>query len=186
MNRQIANIYAAKKGNYHQRQNKSKFDRNSSNVKAYLNNNISKDRNGNNVPSAIQNHYRSFHPSPNRHQGEENKRANSVASGETIISTASSSSPLKRNHLYLKNNLQQVGLMISGGQVQTSGNSRRGDAALSQNGGNRHGAQGSRVSPYMKPLGSAQHSGGYKHSKPTGNTANTDSELYGNKSSSLH
>lgn len=76
--------------------------------------------------------------------------------------------------------------MISGGQVQTSGHSRRGDAALSQNGGNRKGNYGSRVSPYMKPLGSGQHIPGQRLKHPSGHNANTDSELYVGKSTALH
>jgi hypothetical protein len=43
-------------------------------------------------------------------RGEEQKRANSVASGDTIISTASSNSPLKRKNISMKKNLQYNGL----------------------------------------------------------------------------
>lgn len=63
--------------------------------------NGTKDRNGNVLPSAIQN-IRSHLTSPNRNQPEEQKRAASVASGDTIISTASSSSPIKRRPLHMK------------------------------------------------------------------------------------
>ena len=52
---------------------------------------------------------RSNIPSPARRH-EEQKRANSVASGDTIISTASSSSPMKRG-LHRKN-MQANGLQI--------------------------------------------------------------------------
>jgi hypothetical protein len=38
----------------------------------------------------------------------------------------------------------------------------------------------------MKPLGSGHHSGGNKLYNPSGNTANTDSELYVGKATALH
>ena len=80
----------------------NKYDKNINNAKAYLQG-PSRDRNGYVLPSSLQNNGgRSYLASPNRgrnNNGEEQKRANSVASGDTIISTASSNSPLKRRPL---------------------------------------------------------------------------------------
>lgn len=90
-----------------------KYSKNLSNAKAYLNNQSgpARDRNGYVLPSTLQNQGRgSYLPSPNRMRGEEQKRANSVASGDTIISTASSNSPLKRKNISMKKNLQYNGL----------------------------------------------------------------------------
>jgi hypothetical protein len=77
--------------------NRQIYERNVSNAKAYLGYSSSnRDRNGNLIPPIVlaQGNGRSALPSPNRGP-EEQKRANSVASGDTIISTASSNSPLK-------------------------------------------------------------------------------------------
>jgi len=129
------------------------------------------------------NNGRSFHPSPSRQQNEENKRANSVASGDTIISTASSNSPLKRRPLHMKKNFQQVGLHISS-QGHANGNQRRaGHGSLSHN-NQKYSKFGTRVSPYIKQSGNSQNPGVKIQSG--GNTANTDSELYGGKSTALH
>jgi hypothetical protein len=72
-----------------------------------------RDKNGVILPSTLQNNGLRNGQSPNRNQREEQKRANSVASGDTIISTASSGAPLKRgNVLSMKQNLQLVGLQL--------------------------------------------------------------------------
>lgn len=102
----------------------NKYDKNINNAKAYLQGPI-RDRNGYVLPSSLQNGGRSYLASPNRgrnNNGEEQKRANSVASGDTIISTASSNSPLKRRPLQMKKNLQSNGLQITGqGQYNQRG-----------------------------------------------------------------
>jgi hypothetical protein len=71
------------------------------NNKSAVNSSVSKlDRNGNAVPSTVQNYSkpsRAVGSPQNRRGFEEGKRANSVASGDTIISTASSSSPIKKS-----------------------------------------------------------------------------------------
>ena len=83
----------------------------------------------------------------------------------------------------MKKNLQQVGLHISG-HGQGNGNSRRGANAAHSQSNQKYAKLGSRVSPYVKPIGSSQHAG----AKAAGNgtTANTDSELYGGKTTALH
>ena len=71
------------------------------------------DRNGNVIPNSVMMHNNNVGQrlphSPGRRFQEEQKRANSVASGDTIISTASSSSPMKKG-LQMKRNLQINGL----------------------------------------------------------------------------
>lgn len=107
----------------------------SSDSKSYLNNfkgvgsvNSSAtklDRNGNMIPATVlQHNLNKKLPSPGRRQQEEQKRANSVASGDTIISTASSNSPIKRS-LQMKKNLQLNGLAISSNVSTNNQNNRR-------------------------------------------------------------
>ena len=109
---------AQKAFSYQKRGDNSKYGRNISNAKAYLAG--GRDKNGNHIPQSVINNNRgaSYIPSPQRANatrmlGEEQKRANSVASGDTINSTASSSSPMKKR-VHMKNNLQQMGLQITG------------------------------------------------------------------------
>jgi len=112
-------------------------------------------------------------PSPSRGRAaEEQKRANSVASGDTIVSTTSSNSPLKQRPLYMKKNLQQMGLQVTGQQAG------RGVPNSLQK---YSKYPGNRQSPYVSKAGLRNQS-----SKMRGTGAsNTDSELYGNQPSMI-
>ena len=81
----------------------------------------------------------------------------------------------------MKNNLQTVGLHITG---NNGGNSRRGGKVGNSQGRQNNPPYGSRVSPYIKPLGSSSANGQKLGNKlpGKGNNANTDSELYVGKS----
>ena len=124
------------------------------------------------LPSTLQNQGRgSYLPSPNRLRGEEQKRANSVASGDTIISTASSNSPLKRKNISMKKNLQYNGLQITG---QSRGGIQ---ANIPMNKYSKFASNNARQSPYLSKAGARK--GSSSNLRGTG-ASNTDSELYGN------
>lgn len=120
------------------------YERNVNNAKAYLGYQSSnRDRNGNIIPPVVlaaNNHGRSALPSPNRGP-EEQKRANSVASGDTIISTASSNSPLKGRRG--KSNAG-MGLAINGSAIPSTLQAQRGKYP---------GHKLARNSPYVKKGG---------------------------------
>lgn len=183
--------------------NGRKYERNVSNARAYLGvggadrngegregtrgAGGNRDRNGNVLPSALQN-IRSHLTSPNRGQPEEQKRAASVASGDTIISTASSSSPMKRRPLHVKKNLNAAGLQIAGqgGGSSISGPTHNNVKArlVGLQKYSKFGNQ--RQSPYIKKSGFGNRNAS-SNMRGTG-ASNTDSELYGksNATQSLH
>ena len=158
------------------------YERNISNAKNYLgipaSNNVAlqRDRNGNMLPAALQNQIgRSHMGSPGRER-EEQKRAQSVASGDTIISTASSNSPLKKRPLHKKNNhgLQINGIGAGPSSIQSHKSKVGGLGKLK--------GYNARQSPYFKKGNHLTKN--MSNIRGAGNS-NTDSEIYGGKSMSL-
>lgn len=148
------------------------YERNVNNAKAYLGyGSGARDRNGNVVPPIVlaqaPGHGRSALPSPNRGP-EEQKRATSVASGDTIISTASSNSPLKG-----RRGKRDGGLAINGSAIPSTLQAQR----------RPYQKLGARHSPYVKKGGALVRN--QSNSRVAQGGSNTDGELYGGKSVSL-